>query len=109
LFDGIKYVATKRFFFGNIFFFKAAAYQPFYREHAHIDTARREPWLFGDDNTRLIRQAIEQRYNYLPYWYTLFYKQEKQGIPPMLPLWVNFPKDKNTFKTEDSFMIGMYR
>jgi alpha-glucosidase (family GH31 glycosyl hydrolase) len=109
LFDGIKYVATKRSFFENIFFFKAAAYQPFYREHAHIDTARREPWLFGDDNTRLIRQAIEQRYNYLPYWYTLFYKQEKQGIPPMLPLWVNFPKDKNTFKTEDSFMVGMYR
>jgi alpha 1,3-glucosidase len=88
--------------------YQAGAYQPFYREHAHIDTARREPWLFGDDNTRLIRQAIEQRYNYLPYWYTLFYKQEKHGIPPMLPLWANFPKDKNTFKIEDSFMVGMY-
>ncbi|CAF3788669.1 unnamed protein product [Rotaria sordida] len=86
--------------------YQAAAFQPFYREHAHIDTARREPWLFGDDNTRLIRQAIEQRYTYLPYWYTLFYKQEKQGIPPMLPLWVNFPHDKNTFKTEDLFMVG---
>jgi len=24
----------------------------------------------------------------------------------MLPLWANFPKDKNTFKTEDSFMVG---
>ncbi|CAF2524065.1 unnamed protein product [Rotaria sp. Silwood2] len=86
--------------------YQTAAYQPFYREHAHIDTSRREPWLFGDDNTRLIRQAIEQRYTYLPYWYTLFYKQERQGIPPMLPLWANFPKDKNTFKTEDSFMVG---
>ncbi|CAF4662332.1 unnamed protein product, partial [Rotaria sp. Silwood2] len=86
--------------------YQAAAFQPFYREHAHIDTARREPWLFGDENTRLIRQAIEQRYSYLPYWYTLFYKQEKQGIPPMLPLWANFPRDKNTFRAEDSFMIG---
>jgi alpha-glucosidase (family GH31 glycosyl hydrolase) len=89
--------------------YQAAAYQPFFREHAHIDTARREPWLFGEDNTRLIRQAIEQRYSYLPYWYTLFYKQEKQGTPPMLPLWANFPKDKKTFKTEDSFMVGMYQ
>ncbi|CAF4153328.1 unnamed protein product, partial [Rotaria magnacalcarata] len=86
--------------------YQAAAYQPFYREHAHIDTTRREPWLFGNDNTRLIRQSIEARYTYLPYWYTLFYKQERQGVPPMLPLWANFPKDKNTFKTEDSFMIG---
>ena len=24
----------------------------------------------------------------------------------MLPLWVNFPKDKKVYKTEDSFMIG---
>ena len=88
---------------------KAAAFQPFFREHAHIDTARREPWLFGDDNTRLIRQAIEQRYIFLPYWYTLFYRQEKLGVPPMLPLWAIFPKDKKTFKTEDSFMVGMYR
>jgi alpha-glucosidase (family GH31 glycosyl hydrolase) len=24
----------------------------------------------------------------------------------MLPLWVNFPKDKKVFKTEDSYMIG---
>ncbi|CAF3417293.1 unnamed protein product [Rotaria socialis] len=86
--------------------YQAAAYQPFYREHAHTDTTRREPWLFGNDNTRLIRQSIEERYTYLPYWYTLFYKQERQGIPPMLPLWANFPKDKNTFKAEDSFMIG---
>ena len=87
-------------------FDKAAAFQPFYREHSHIDTARREPWLFGEENTRIIRQTIEQRYAYLPYLYTMFYKQEKQGTPPMLPLWANFPEDKNTFKTEDAYMAG---
>ncbi|CAF0830952.1 unnamed protein product [Didymodactylos carnosus] len=86
--------------------YQAASFQPFFREHAHIDTARREPWLFGDDNTRLIRQAIETRYTYLPYWYTLFYKQEKQALPPMLPLWAVFPHDTQTFKKDDSFMIG---
>ncbi|CAF1072528.1 unnamed protein product, partial [Didymodactylos carnosus] len=86
--------------------YQAASFQPFFREHAHIDTARREPWLFGDDNTRLIRQAIETRYSYLPYWYTLFYKQEKQAVPAMLPLWAIFPHDTQTFKIEDSFMIG---
>ena len=25
--------------------YQAAAYQPFFRAHAHIDTKRREPWL----------------------------------------------------------------
>lgn len=56
-----------------------------------------------------MRTAIEQRYIYLPYWYTLFYKQEKEGIPPMLPLWFHFPKDKATFTIEDSFMVGQYQ
>uniref|UniRef100_A0A8C7JMR3 Glucosidase II alpha subunit a n=1 Tax=Oncorhynchus kisutch TaxID=8019 RepID=A0A8C7JMR3_ONCKI len=53
--------------------YQAGAYQPFFRAHAHLDTPRREPWLFGPDNTALIREAVRQRYTLLPYWYLQFY------------------------------------
>mmetsp|Transcript_3981 Transcript_3981/g.8750 ORF Transcript_3981/g.8750 Transcript_3981/m.8750 type:complete len:1031 (-) Transcript_3981:42-3134(-) len=65
-------------FFGNpspellVRWYQAAAFQPFFRGHAHLDTDRREPWLFGDDVTRQISTAIRERYSYLPLWYTLF-------------------------------------
>ncbi|MGH0187388.1 UNVERIFIED_CONTAM: hypothetical protein FKN15_024775 [Acipenser sinensis] len=61
--------------------FQTGAYQPFFRSHAHLDTPRREPWLFGDENTRLIREAVRQRYALLPFWYTLFYQAYRTGEP----------------------------
>lgn len=63
--------------------YQAGAYQPFFRAHAHIDTPRREPWLFGPENTALIREAIRQRYALLPYWYQLFYNAHRTGQPVM--------------------------
>jgi len=46
------------------------------------------------------------RYALLPYWYTLFYENELTGMPPMRPLWVEFPEDQQTFAEEQQFMVG---
>ncbi|KAK7173996.1 hypothetical protein R3I93_003734 [Phoxinus phoxinus] len=86
--------------------YQAGAYQPFFRAHAHIDTPRREPWLFGPENTGLIREAVRQRYALLPYWYQLFYNAHHTGQPVMRPLWVEYPGDVATFSIEDEYLIG---
>uniref|UniRef100_V9KDE4 Neutral alpha-glucosidase AB n=1 Tax=Callorhinchus milii TaxID=7868 RepID=V9KDE4_CALMI len=86
--------------------YQAGAYQPFFRAHAHLDTPRREPWLFGEDNTQLIRSAIRQRYALLPFWYTLFYLAYRTGEPVMRPLWVEYPDDVNTFSMDEQYMLG---
>ncbi|CAM4534469.1 unnamed protein product [Leuciscus chuanchicus] len=86
--------------------YQAGAYQPFFRAHAHIDTPRREPWLFGPENTGLIREAVRQRYALLPYWYQLFYNAHHTGQPVMRPLWVEYPEDVATFSIEDEYLIG---
>ena len=57
----------------------------YFRSHAHIDTKRREPWLFNESEMKLIRKAIRTRYSFLPFWYTLFYEGTKTGVPPMRP------------------------
>uniref|UniRef100_A0A674C868 Neutral alpha-glucosidase AB n=1 Tax=Salmo trutta TaxID=8032 RepID=A0A674C868_SALTR len=86
--------------------YQAGAYQPFFRAHAHLDTPRREPWLFGPDNTALIREAVRQRYTLLPYWYLQFYHSQRTGQPVMRPLWVEYPEDIATFSIDDEFLIG---
>lgn len=63
--------------------YQTGAYQPFFRAHAHLDTPRREPWLFGPENTALIREAVRQRYTLLPYWYQQFYQAHRTGQPVM--------------------------
>jgi alpha 1,3-glucosidase len=86
--------------------YQAAAFQPFFRAHAHLDTKRREPWLLAPQYMHAIRLAIRIRYRLLPYWYTLFYNSEKSGAPIMRPLWVDFPSEKATFKIEDEHLVG---
>uniref|UniRef100_A0A3Q2NRX6 Glucosidase II alpha subunit n=1 Tax=Fundulus heteroclitus TaxID=8078 RepID=A0A3Q2NRX6_FUNHE len=86
--------------------YQTGAYQPFFRAHAHLDTPRREPWLFGPENTALIREAVRQRYTFLPYWYQLFYLAYHTGEPVMRPLWVEYPQDPATFALDDEFLLG---
>jgi len=99
-------------FFGNpseellIRWYQAGAYQPFFRAHAHLDTNRREPYLFSSETTSLIRQSIRSRYSLLPYIYTGFYDASISGIPLMRPLWSEYPNDKKTYDIEDEYLLG---
>ncbi|XP_066551081.1 neutral alpha-glucosidase C isoform X2 [Amia ocellicauda] len=86
--------------------YQAGALQPFFRGHSAMQTKRREPWIFGEEVTTIIRAAISQRYCLLPYWYTLFHQAQLSAKPPMRPLWVEFPKEPQTFAVEDQYMIG---
>ncbi|KAM4643583.1 neutral alpha-glucosidase AB isoform 2-T2 [Amazona ochrocephala] len=85
--------------------YQAGALQPFFRAHAHMDTARREPWLFGEDNAALIRGAVRLRYALLPFWYTAFYHSHRHGVPIMRPLWMEYPEDTTTFAIDDQYLI----
>lgn len=99
-------------FFGNpepellLRWYQLGAYYPFFRGHAHHDTKRREPWLFGERNTVLIREAIHIRYALLPYYYTLFREAHVRGVPVMRPLWMEFPSDELLFSNDEAFMVG---
>ncbi|KAM6563218.1 hypothetical protein CsatB_023216 [Cannabis sativa] len=99
-------------FFGNpepellVRWYQIGAYYPFFRAHAHHDTKRREPWLFGERRTELIREAVQMRYMLLPYFYTLFREANTSGIPVARPLWMEFPSDEATFSNDEAFMVG---
>ncbi|KAJ3125695.1 hypothetical protein HK098_008287 [Nowakowskiella sp. JEL0407] len=99
-------------FFGDpsvellIRWYQAAAYQPFFRAHAHIDTKRREPYLFGDDNTWIIREAIRSRYRIMPYVYTLYFEAHHTGTPVMRPMSMEFPSLEAYYGVDDQFMLG---
>ena len=99
-------------FFGNpdpellVRWYQLGAFYPFMRGHAHIDTKRREPWLFGDENTNLIREAIRNRYRLLPIFYALFDENSRLGTPIVRPLFHAFPDDPRVLRKDDCFMLG---
>jgi len=86
--------------------FQAAVFHPFFREHGHIDTKRREPFLYQEPWFGYMRNAIRMRYTLLPYYYTLFYESHKTGSMVLTPLWVQFPEEEEFFAEEQMFLLG---
>jgi alpha 1,3-glucosidase len=81
------FVADVGGFFGNperdmlVRWYQVAAFQPFFRAHAHIDTKRREPYLLDDPHKSIVCDILRLRYTMLPIWYTAFRETSVTGIP----------------------------
>ena len=86
--------------------YQLGAYIPFFRGHAHIETKRREPYLFPEPHFSRIQEALRQRYSLIPYLYTLFYEYSTQGTPVMRPLFLEYPEDNNSPQVDRSFHLG---
>ncbi|KNZ43807.1 hypothetical protein VP01_984g6 [Puccinia sorghi] len=99
-------------FFGNpstellVRWYQTGAFFPFFRAHAHIDTKRREPYLFDEPIRGHIVDMIKLRYTLLPSWYTLFFENTLTGAPMTTPQYVMFPKDEAGFGIDDQFYLG---
>lgn len=85
---------------------QAGAFQPFFRNHAHHDARHREAYVYQGQTLDLIRSAIQIRYSYGPYWYSLFYEAHSSGMPMMRPHWFHEPEDVTTYDLEDQYMLG---
>jgi alpha 1,3-glucosidase len=75
---------------------------PFLRNHAHLETPRREPYTFDDNSMGLIKSAIQLRYRMLPLWYTLFEAYASKGEPVVRPLFWDFINDPETHNDENA-------
>jgi len=85
---------------------QAGAYQPFFRGHAHHDSKRREPWIFGEVWMSRMRHAAMARYALLPYWYTIFREAGVTGMPVMRTMWMQYPELEELYGTDDQYLIG---
>ncbi len=83
-----------------------AAFTPFFRGHSAIKTRPHEPWAFGLEVEDAARKAIEARYRYLPYTYSLFHEASESGTPPMRPLFWEFPDDDACHDVNDQYLFG---
>lgn len=99
-------------FFGNpshellVRWYQAGAFMPFFRAHAHIDTKRREPYLFEEPIRGYLKDALRLRYALLPVWYNAFKEASVWGLPIMRPQYAIFPEDEKGFKIDDQYYVG---
>jgi alpha-D-xyloside xylohydrolase len=71
----------------------------------HGDSAR-EPWLFGSDADRIVREFAELRYRLIPYLYSAAHEAHLTGLPVIRAMPLAFPVDRNTYDKDLQFMLG---
>ena len=83
-----------------------ACLTPFFRNHSNEGTRAQEPWAFGPEIEAVCRGAIQLRYQFLPYIYTLFERASRDGSPIIRPLIWHYQNDPQCVAVQDQFLLG---
>lgn len=87
-------------------FTQLGALFPFFRNHCAMNMPPQEPWALGQPFEAFIRQAIELRYQLLPYFYTLADEAARTGAPITRPMLYHWPSDPSVSGLDDQFTVG---
>jgi alpha-D-xyloside xylohydrolase len=94
--------------------FQYGTFCPLYRLHGFRlpradltgSGAPNEVWSFGDEAYRIIRDLLLLRERLRPYIMEQMRLAQAEGVPPMRPLFFDFPDDDASWGVEDQFMFG---
>lgn len=65
-----------------------------------------EVWSFGDETYEIIRENLFLRERLTPYVMEQMRLAHEKGIPPMRPLFFDFPVDEGCVSVDDEFLFG---
>ncbi|NXJ57343.1 LYAG glucosidase, partial [Spizaetus tyrannus] len=82
------------------------AFYPFMRNHNDHGTRPQEPYAFSPAAQAAMRNALRLRYSLLPFLYTLFHRAHSAGETVARPLFLEFPKDPNTWAVDRQLLWG---
>lgn len=77
---------------------------PLFRTHG--TRPGNEPWSFGPEAERIIRDYLNLRYRLMPYIYSLAYETTKTGLSFMRAMFIEFPGDEQAAAYNHQFMAG---
>jgi alpha-D-xyloside xylohydrolase len=93
--------------------FQYGAFCPLFRLHGdrlpHADFmlgGPNEVWSFGEEAYPILRKYLLLRERLRPYIMEQMRIAHEQGLPPMRPLFVDFPDDPACWAVEDEFLFG---
>ena len=82
-----------------------AAFVPIMRVHGAFEE-KRQPWVYGPVAEAAASQAIDLRYELLPYIYSYARLNTEGGVGLIRPLFWEFPSDPHTATIENEWMFG---
>lgn len=65
-----------------------------------------EIWSYGDDAYVILSEVLRLRERIRPYVLEQMASAAQDGLPPMRPLWFDFPGDETAWAIEDQYLFG---
>ena len=85
---------------------EASVVYPFLRAHSALGTDEQHPWSFGPEVEEVARTALDLRYQLLPYLYTAVEHHCRGGVPPLRPMFFDYPNDSRFRYLQNQVMFG---
>jgi alpha-D-xyloside xylohydrolase len=96
--------------------FQYGAFCPLFRLHGFRDPRApfgpdmtggpNEVWSYGEEAAELIGQTLRLRERLRPYLMRQMRVAHETGLPPMRPVFVDFPRDERAWDVDDQFLLG---
>lgn len=83
---------------------QTSVFLPIMRVHGYMSNT--EPWNYGENAERIIKDAIGLRYRLLPYIYSNVRRVSQDGYTLMRPLVFDFGHDDRALRSDIEYMFG---
>jgi alpha-D-xyloside xylohydrolase len=82
------------------------AREPFRMVNGELTGAENEVWSFGEATYRILAGLLALRERLRPYVMRQMRVAHETGLPPMRPLFLDFPADPASWQVADEFLLG---
>ncbi|PKO03931.1 MAG: alpha-xylosidase [Chloroflexi bacterium HGW-Chloroflexi-5] len=80
---------------------------PIFRLHSTKDEfIDRHPWHADAEVLKLTREAMQFRHALIPYLYSMAHRNQQQGLPPITPLYYDWPTEDAAYIPANQYMFG---
>lgn len=83
------------------------ALSPVMRTHSSKDAGlNKEPWVFDKEHLEVIRRTIRERYELVPYIYTMARKDYDEALSLCRPMYYDYPDCQEAYDFRNEYMFG---
>ena len=82
-------------------------YSPIMRLHSSAGEFNgKEPWRFKPEAELAMGEALRQRHQMIPYLYSMNYRNYKEDIPLICPMYYDYPDERAAYQVSNQYLFG---